>query len=418
MERIFLPVEASLANPNDPAEVTLVADLSSVGITNRTSTGQLINWTADILRARATTLIGKPVNVLLQDGRVTGHSRNVVGTIIEAAYDETSQRLRIVASLWKHYFPETIAQLADLARKGALQVSAEFMIAQANRDNGVTEPTDGLFTGVAIVEEGADPRNKVLVLASALKSDKEAEQLLENEVEVLPQSYEWAGEQIAEYLANNEIVDATVIGTYPDQFVYTSGENTNSVTITTNNGNLAFGEPTVWSESTGTTAIWGVVPSQEPATPQESKNMEELAEVQASRDRAQTDADSWKSKFEELEASVKSERDEREAEKAAAVAVTLANTRIGEIEKIAPYKDATLKAEHLELFKTADDKTYEVVKSLIAATVEPKGGIASEGGLGPTDEDADPVLAEAQKNLPQWREEMLALFPKAATPQE
>lgn len=131
--------------------------------------------------------------------------------------------------------------------------------------------------------------------------------------------------------------------------------------------------------------------------------MEELAEVQASLDRATAEAADWKSKYETLEASIREEREEREAEKKA-------NDRIAEIEKISPYKDENLKTEHFELFKTADDKTFDAVKRLILATVEPKGGIASESGVEAQNEDADPVEAAASASLPKWREELQAMY--------
>lgn len=414
--RIFLPIEASIVNPDDPSEVTMIADVSSVGVTRRTKNGQIINWTADILRGKAHTLVGKPVNVFLSDGRATTHSKNVVGTIIESAFDETTQKLRVIASLWKHYFPETIEKLRELARGGELQVSVEFAYSHADTEDGVTTPTDGIFLGVGIVDTGADLQNKVLVLASALQSDMEAWSKLENEIpvgteeettEILPMSFEWAGEQIADFLSSRG-EEATVVGTYPSEFYYSNGNNTYQVpfTYTQSEGSLKFGEPVSLSVGDTTslpntsTLIWGVAPAEEST---KETNMEELAEVQASLVRVQAEADDWKSKYETLEASVKDEREEREAEKRA-------NDRIAEIEKISPYKDETLKTEHFELFKTADDKLFDAVKKLIMASVEPKGGIASESGVEAQSEDADPVQAAASASLPKWREELLAAY--------
>lgn len=407
---IHLPIEASLVNPDDPTEVTLIADVSSVGITRPTATGRVVKWTPELLKAKARTLVGKPVNVFLEEGSPTSHSRNVIGTILEAVFDEVTQKLRIVASLWRHYFPETVARLKELGPTG-FQVSVEFGMSSFEEEGGITEPKDGVFMGVGIVDQGADLGNKVWVLASALQSDLEASSKLENEnpvvneeetTEILPMSFEWAGDQIANFLSSRG-EEATVIGTFPDRFVYTTNSNGNdsayTVHMSLNGDTLTFGDPVSFEEgSNNSSTIW-IVPSQEP----EVKNMEELAEVQASLARVQAEADDWKSKYETLHASVETAEKEREAEKRA-------NGRLEEIEKIAPYEDASLKAEHFELFKTEDEKIFETVKKLILATVEPKGGIAPEGEVPATDENADPVLAQAVADLPQWREELKARY--------
>ena len=410
-DTILIPVEASLSNPGDPTEVTLVADVSGVGITKRTSTGTILNWTPEMLKKAAPSLRGRPVNVLLTpDGEgVTGHTHNAIGTIIDAKFDEATQKLRVFASLWRHYFPETITKLGELFKKGLLQVSAEFAVADHTEESGITTPTEGFFTGLGIVSDGADPQNRVLVLASALKVDQEAISNMEPQttVEVKPGSFEWAGEQIANFISNTTSTGdtITVTGTYPDAFYYSDGSNEYRVPITTtSNGGtytLKFSEPVIYDGAEDTsTIVWGNAPEELEDMP----TVEELAAAEASRDAAKAEADDWKTKFENLEAEVKEERESREADKRA-------NDRMAEIEKITPYTDQALRTEHLELFKTADDKLFEAMKNLILATVQPKGGISSEAGV-PANDDIDPSLAEAQKNKDAWREEMLAAYPK------
>lgn len=410
-ETILIPVEASLSNPGDPTEITLVADVSGVGITNRTSTGRIIRWTPEMLKRAASTLRGRPVNVLLSpDGdRATGHSRNVVGTIIDAKFDEATQKLRVFASLWRHYFPETVNKLVELFGEGVLQVSAEFSINEYEEEDGITTPQSGFFVGVGIVHKGADPQNRVLVLASALENDKEAMTKVPTKtpetVEILPFSYEWAGDQIANYLSNNA-EGAVVTGTYGDSFFYQASDNTYQVnfTVSDDNNTLQFDTPTVWTSGGDINRyFWGT------GTPQEQgdENMptaEELAAANSDLEQARTEADEWKNKFETLEADITADREAREIEKRA-------NDRMAEVEKIAPYKDETLKAEHLELFKTADEKIFAAVKNLILASVNPKGGISSESGVPTDDPSADPSLVEAKSKMEDWREEMLAQYP-------
>jgi hypothetical protein len=111
-----------------------------------------------------------------------------------------------------------------------------------------------------------------------------------------------------------------------------------------------------------------------------------------------------KTAYEELKAATeaKEEKDKQEL---------LASTRIAEVEKIKPYEDEELKESHREVFKTADDKTFETIKSLMASTVELKGGVADEAHAG-TGGDRDPGDLEAEKNLPKWKEELLASYPQ------
>lgn len=118
-----------------------------------------------------------------------------------------------------------------------------------------------------------------------------------------------------------------------------------------------------------------------------------------------------KTKYEELLAATTA-KDKTAAEE------LLAATRLSEIEKIKPYDDEKLKDEHKEIFKTADDKTFETIKTLMASATELKGGVADEAHAG-TGGDKDAGELEAEKNLPKWKEELLASYgvkPAAAAP--
>lgn len=412
-ETITIPVELSLTNPNDPSEVTLVADAVGVGLTGPTANGgRIVRFTEEFLRDYAHTLVGTPVNVLLSadEEGVTGHSTSVVGTITRAIYDSATQKVRIFASLWRHYFPSTVEQLVKLQADKKLQVSAELLAAGDTDAQGVYTPTRGKFSGLGIVNTGADFNNRVLILA-ALKDDVEALSNVSVPVappvptpepvsaEIIPMSYEWAGDQIAEHLSNTAN-SATVVGTFQDRFYFTTNDARYETSFTVDNERLVFGEPVKVNEGETPALEWGTPVSNG------GLNMpteEEFAEIKASLATATTEANDWKGKFETLEATVTAERRAQEADK-------LGSTRLSEIEKIAPYTDETLKQTHLELFKTVDDKAFDTIKTLMLAVAEPKGGIASPEQVPPADPDTDPGQAEADKNLETWRAEMLATF--------
>lgn len=131
--------------------------------------------------------------------------------------------------------------------------------------------------------------------------------------------------------------------------------------------------------------------------------MPDIAELEASLSQAEATAEEWKVKFETLNA-------QTEADKAEQKRNEVGDKRLAEIEQIAPYKDAALKEEHRELFKAADDRTFEAMKNLVLAAAQPKGGITSDATIEPEVESDDPVAAEALKNLPKWREELKASF--------
>lgn len=404
-ERIDLPVEFSIIDPNDPTEVTLVADAVSVGVTGPTKEGRVVRFTEDFLSKYAGSLRGKPVNVELSGDGPTGHSISVVGTIMHSHFDRTIGKIRIFAALWRHYYPATVEELINFHKDGKLQVSAELGVSDGDIDaDGVLTPTQGSFTGLGIVRQGADFGNRVLILAEAMNADTEALNRVTTtadipaQMNILPNSYEWAGNQIADYLANNTS-DATVTGTYDDRFYYSADDSLFEVKFSHVEDGLSFGEPVQVTESDVTfyaTDTGG----------QHMATETEIAEIKASLQAAETSATDYKEKFEALEAKI-------EAERAVAARDAIAATRLSEIEKIAPYTDEALKLEHAEIFKTADDKTFNALKMLLLAAAEPKGGIAPDASVPPVEDSDDPGAKEAEANLPKWREELLAQFGNA-----
>lgn len=415
MSNILVPVQASLANPNDPIELTMIADVSSVGVTRETASGFKVNWTPELLRAKAKSLIDKPVNVYLEDGTPTGHTKEVIGTIGDAEYDETLGKVTARAVLWKHYFPETIKRLGELYATGGLQISAEFDPLSFNDDgDNIRTMTDGSFSGIAIVNDGADTGNRVRLFA-AYKKDSEAKEMAEENKEVLPNSYEWVGDKISEYLASrltNEDDKAVVNGTYPDTFFFTADDKRYSVNFEYTGDELKFSDPVEVDPSEVVNLSIFKVESDSNVNPDSGEpNMPteaEIAELAAAKETAEASAADWEKKFNELFAQV-------EADKKAKEAAVLAETRLADIETIAPYKDAALKEEHRALFATADELVFEAIKKVMLASAAPKKGIAGGGEIDPGDEDLDPVLAQAKADLPKWREEALALANAAAS---
>ena len=120
------------------------------------------------------------------------------------------------------YEPRVIERIQELHNNGSLELSAEFMMSEFEEESsGIRLMLDGRFSGVAIVNRGADRGNRVWVLASALRSDMEL-----HENTILPHSFEWLGDKIAEKLSNaNMDAGATVVGTFPDSFFYTANQD-------------------------------------------------------------------------------------------------------------------------------------------------------------------------------------------------
>ena len=176
MEEI-ISVNASLVDPSDTTEVNVVAAVVGVGTTHRLASGHTIKWTADFLRAKASTFIGKPVNIVLNAaGEATDHSRRVIGAIKEAHYDEDKQAIMVTAALWGHYYPETIKKIRSLFASERLNVSMEFSYPSgtltANED-GTQSPTDGSYSGMGFVGKAGDPRSTVYLMAALEKDDDE-----------------------------------------------------------------------------------------------------------------------------------------------------------------------------------------------------------------------------------------------------
>lgn len=173
-------IEASLLNPDDPAEVNIVVDAAGVGITNRLASGQIVKWTAPKLREFAPSMKGMPINIEMDGaGDLRGHSRRVVGAITESTFNEADGVVRATGTIWRHYFPTLLARLKELFAEGKLQTSMEFLPSSEliSNSDGTQTPDRGRFSGLALVRKGADPRSRALLLAAA--DEDEANQEVE-----------------------------------------------------------------------------------------------------------------------------------------------------------------------------------------------------------------------------------------------
>lgn len=171
-----ITINASLVDPNDPTEVNVVAAVAGVGTTHRLSTGQIIKWTPEFLRAKAHTFIGKPVNINFNaDDEATDHSRRAIGTIKTAEYDEEQETVMVNAALWGHYYPKTVEKVRKLYADKKLNVSMELSYPKdtlvANSDGSQT-PTEGTFSGMGFVGTPGDPRSMVYLMASMEEEEK------------------------------------------------------------------------------------------------------------------------------------------------------------------------------------------------------------------------------------------------------
>lgn len=424
-EKVLVPFRASFANPDDLSDVTLIAEPVSLGTTMRLQTGQIVTWTEERMREFAPSFVGMPVNVLLgSNGTPTDHSLDVIGSITKAEYDENQKKIRVYASLWGHYYPETVKALKDLYKQPdhRLEVSMEFLASQLdiNVDGSVT-PIKGRFSGMGIVGGGADLGNSVLLLASALKADtgdKEEPVKVTTPITAAPVgSFEWIALKAAEHLANKGSVDkpynANIVGTFTNTVVYkTDGNDTFRVDYSRENDNITFGEPVKVAETF--VPLEGSRKDPEPNPKSGVMNMpdeKEFAELKASRDSLETEVKELreiKTQYTELKAQVDKDKAEKEQS-------LKASARVEELEKIRPYDDPKTKEAHLELLKTADDATFESLKRLFASMVELKGGIPSESQTPTPKEGEDPVKAEALKNLEAWKEELKASRSTPAT---
>lgn len=412
-ELISIPLNASILNPNDPADVSIVVDAVTLGTTRRLASGQIVTWDEESMQKFADSFAGTPINALVnEDGELTDHSREVVGAIRKSVYDPENKKISVLGSLWNHYYPATIKALKALHDEGKVQASMEFL-ADSLRENpdGSVTPLSGRFSGLGLIPEGADRGNSVLLIASALKTDKEdISTVSDDTTTALPGSYEWISLRAAEQFANmgtvSEPYTANILGTFNNTIVYSDGSETFRLDYSNTTDGVTFGEPV----KVATTFV-PLTASREDDESLESgvvKNMadeKEFEELKASHNALEEELKELrplKQAYEEMKAS-NEERDEKDRQE------LLASTRVAEIEKIKPYEDDELKAKHHEVFKTADDVSFETIKSLMASTVELKGGVADEAHAG-TGSDRDPGEVEAEANLPKWKEELLARF--------
>lgn len=417
MKPIRVTFNAALDNPNDPSEVTLVADAVGVGRTHRLATGQIITWTASILREKAHTFIGKPVNIDLdEEDEPTGHSRRVVGAITHAFFDERKQVVTVHAALWPHYAPSTVARIKELAKdpdaRNRIQVSMEFIPTEemiANGDGSET-PTDGEFSGLGIVRVGADPRNKVILVAALAEDEGTREPMKLDEIlsEVRQRfgltevktpeeerdernaelaaahegSFEWFSRRIAEHLAARRGNDydapyCYVIATFPKYAIYQEGENYYRIEYARKGREVTFEEPVEVdptynpveaSASTDEDATQNAV-EEDAALAAEitdelraSLREELLAELKPQLDALTERAEQAEQKL--------ADRETADAKK------ELVATRLAELEAISPAGDGKERRE--ALCAALDDEQFAAYKADLAATVEVKGGIGSD----------------------------------------
>lgn len=428
-----IQVDASLVNPEDTTEVNVVAAVAAVGTTHRLSTGQRINWSAEFLRAHAKDFIGTPVNIRLKTdptGKVkaSDHSRDPIGAIKEAYFDEEKQAIIATASLWEHYRPSTVQQMRKLYKDGDLHVSMEFKYPegslQANED-GTHTPTAGKFSGMGFVGQAGDPRSMVYLMA-ALEKDENSQQetvvadvikeigarLLGKTTEEEPEfdeqkqndlnaelsaahegSFEWTARRLQEHLSAGRDVDNPayhyVIATHPNHAIYQDGEDYFRINFKRSGDKLDFGEPQkvnpVYQETAKASAeASGEQPADETGNPSQGDKdtmtvtpEEALAAAKTENDALKAAFDQMKLSFDEMKAGIDA-REASDKEKA------LADTRFAELDKIAPVKEE-VKAALYESLKKLDDAGYEAVKSAFAAIPD-----EAKAGIDPTPVIANP----------------------------
>lgn len=418
MNPIRVTFNAALNNPNDSREVTLVAKAVGVGRTHRLATGQIITWTAELLRNKAASFIGMPVNIDLdEEDQPTGHSRRAVGAIKAAYFDEGEQGVIVTAALWRHYAPHTVERIKELANdpdtRSRIQVSMEFIPEgemTANADGSET-PVDGEFSGLGIVRVGADPRNKVILVAALAEDEAKEPMKLDDIVDGLrdrfvltekktPEqerdeinaelaaahegSLEWTSRRLAEHLAERRGSDydapyCYVIATYPKYAIYQEGDNYYRVEYTRKGRSLEFGEPAEVDPTYNPVEATASQDDADPAQTEVAALGTELSEEQKAELRAELLAE-VQPQLDELEA-VKAERDTLLAEKATAAEAEakkeLIATRVAELETISPAEGES-KARREALCAALDDEAFATYKADLADTVATKGGLATD----------------------------------------
>lgn len=448
MNPIRMTATASLTNPNDPTEVTLVADAVGVGTTYRMASGHVITWTAEFLRAKAHSFIGKPVNIDLDEkGKATGHSRRVVGAITHAFFDERKQVVTVHAAIWPHYAPSTVAKIKDLAKDNddneRPQVSMEFIPTAemiANSDGSET-PTDGEFSGLGIVGVGADPRNR-LILVAALAEDEASEgapmkpediiQLVRDRFSVTEKqtpeqerdernaelmaahegSFEWFSRRLAEHLASKRSPDdyaapySYVIATFPKYAIYQEGESYFRIDYARKGREVTFEEPTEVDPTYSPVEATASEDQDAPETLSEEAPLETITdELRASlREEFLTEL---KPQLDEL-ATLKAENETLKAEKAAgelaAAKEAKTQTRVEELDKIIPAKDDAARTARATQVADLEDAGFEALKAAYLSLAEVHGGINSDGErhaadagetpVDPVDAEADQIIAD------------------------
>lgn len=405
-DEILSPVlEASISNPNDPYKMTIIAEAASVGTTDPLfSNNKRVKWTADQLRKYASTMKGMPITLKFdEEGKLEDHAKTPVGIVEESYFDEGKQKVMAIGSLWKHYFPDTLKQFASMysdedAEKRP-QVSWEFSPEglQELTDEGadVVTPTDGRFSGLALIAKGADRGNAIALLASAAKREGEAVQ--ESLSDARPGSFEWIGDKVAQVLSASSNVDnyvpKDVVATFSDHAIYREGDKHFKLPYTIEGNAITFSD-TIEVEPIyqplGASAA-GSTSEEDPTLEEADKPVDEekLKELQASaakvpdleaeNQRLATENDTLQASLNEANQKVaefETEREEKAKEE-------LAASRMAEVEKITPYADAQEKSEALEAFKTMDEKSFGIIKRTLSAAAEVKGGVSSEARIDP-----------------------------------
>lgn len=363
-------IEASLLNPDDPAQVDIVVDAAGVGKTNRLSTGQIITWTAANLRQFAPSMKGMPINVQLRDGELGGHSRNAVGAITEATFDEGSQVVRATGVLWPHYYPALIAKLKELFPSGKVQTSMEFTPSgelQSNADGSQT-PTSGRFSGLGLVRKGADPRSRALLLASA-------EEDISNQQYEVSMNLDQITEAVARRMGHREPDPdfvASIEAAGPDDADPTPDE-TESPTPT--DGATDMEAPIVdpTNEELRSTLRAEL----------QTEFQAQIAVLTAERDAA---------------IAVNTQREE------AARLDTLATSRATELDTIHPVTTDAGRARRLATVRTLSDEAFEALKAELADVAEVKGGLHSDADPNvDSDEGKTPMQIAVEKELAEIR---------------
>jgi hypothetical protein len=423
-------LEASIADPNDRHEVTMQADAVSVGVTDPLfGSGKRVKWTAELLKKFAHTFKNMPITAeIREDGKLVPHSKVTIGNISDAYFDEGTNKIVTDGILWNHYYPETIAEVKKLYEtkdengRSKAEVSWEFdpteLTASPEDGEDVWVPNAGRFAGLAIVAKGADLGQGIRLLASAMEKEQEA--ILNKAIEKpRPGTFEWIGSAIAEHLTagadSDDYVPKEVVATYLDRAIYAENGRYFSLPYTIEGSDLKFSdtievEPTFQplgasaagsqTDPENTPNSLSVKEAEKPVDPKELATLQAAADRVPALETENSDLKAAKTTLEEENETLRKENEtlkaaneEREREE---TQKTLAASRLEEVEKIRPYEDEAQKKEDFEAFKTMDDKAFEVVKRVLAASADKKGGVADEGRITPpekTPQDPDGAAA-------------------------